>query len=175
MRDVLNGRDHVVADIEGAELDLGISMQGGMAESTTHSRTHVLLQALNLGQTVVAEVQLLEIDEVLETLEFGDAVALDREDLEVGECAEVLGMSRCKGTEVDTKWAASEEIATEAASQPAGATHIQRPDLVLAQPELSQVHELVEVLDGLGASVYVLMEDWGEGKVKRGRRHVTQE
>jgi hypothetical protein len=55
--------------------------------------TYVLLQPLDLGQTVVAQVQLFEVDEALEALHLGNAIALDREDLEVGEGVEVLKMS----------------------------------------------------------------------------------
>lgn len=90
VRNVLDHSDHVVADIEGAEFNLDVSLD-------RHRITDILLQSLNLCQTVVAEIELLEVDEVFEAVELGDPVALDREDLEVGECAEALGVSCVRG------------------------------------------------------------------------------
>lgn len=94
----------------GIGLDFGFGLSGGQhvtpnrardpvtrlapcALGALGARTYILLQPLNLLQPVMAQIQLLEVDEPLEPLHLGDAVALDTEDLEVGECVETLELA----------------------------------------------------------------------------------
>lgn len=52
--------------------------------------THVLLQPFKLGQSIVAQVELLQRNQTFEILHLGDTIRLDRKDLEVAESAQVL-------------------------------------------------------------------------------------
>jgi hypothetical protein len=60
----------------------------GLISSGGH--THVLLQPFKLGQSIMAQVELLQRNQTFEILHFGDTVRLDRKDLEVAESAQVL-------------------------------------------------------------------------------------
>jgi hypothetical protein len=64
-----------------------IVMSGG-------EHTHVLLQPFKLGQSIVAQVELLQRNQPFKILHLGDTIRLDRKDLEVAESAQVLVESR---------------------------------------------------------------------------------
>lgn len=56
-------------------------------------QAHVILQALNLRQAVVTQIEFFEVHQSLQSLHLGNTVTLDRENLEVGECGQVLMIS----------------------------------------------------------------------------------
>ena len=91
---------------------------------------HVVLEAAYPGDTVVAEVELLEVDELVEPFDDGDAVAL---------CGDLSSRSEEFATNLT-------HLHAEEAQVHEGVESFELGDLVLAKPELRQVGQALERL-----------------------------
>jgi hypothetical protein len=90
VRDVLYGSHEVAAEIQRAQPELHGSSLAIHIHVARTVCTHILLEILELRNTVMTEVELFQSLQLFQALDLGYAVGLHRQDLQTLERAKVL-------------------------------------------------------------------------------------